>query len=77
MQRNARFREAFLDSIDLPRQHVRLPSGRSIAFEIDPHRKACLIEGLDEIGLTLQHEREIRAFEARARIAQPWLFARD
>jgi 3-isopropylmalate/(R)-2-methylmalate dehydratase small subunit len=64
-------------TIDLPRQLVRLPSGKSIAFEIDPHRKTCLIEGLDEIGLTLQYEREIRAFEQRQRLAQPWLFSRD
>ena len=66
----------FALTVDLPRQQVRWP-GRSVAFEIDSHRKACLIEGLDEIGLTLKHEREIRDFEARQRIEQPWLFARD
>jgi len=63
-------------TIDLPRQQVRW-AGKSVSFQIDPHRKACLVDGLDEIGLTLKHEREIRAFEAAQRSAQPWLYARD
>lgn len=61
--------------IDLPAQTVRLPSGETFGFDITPHRKHCLINGLDEIGLTLQHADAIRAFEARHRAAQPWLFA--
>jgi 3-isopropylmalate/(R)-2-methylmalate dehydratase small subunit len=44
-------------------------------FEIDAFRKHCLLNGLDEIGLTLQHAEEIRAFEAKHRKARPWLFA--
>jgi len=64
-------------TIDLPNQRVRWPSGRSASFEIDPHHKARLIEGLDEIAITLEHAQDIRAFEARQRIAQPWLYERD
>ena len=45
------------------------------AFEIDPFRKHCLLNGLDDIGLTLQHADEIKAFEAKRRIEQPWLFS--
>jgi 3-isopropylmalate/(R)-2-methylmalate dehydratase small subunit len=66
----------FALTIDLPRQQVRWPNGMA-SFEIDAHRKACMIEGLDEIGLTLKHEREIREFEARQRSSAPWLFAHD
>ncbi len=56
-------------------QQVRLPDGEVIGFEVDPFRKHCLLNGLDDIGLTLQHVDEIRAFEARHREAAPWLFA--
>ncbi|MBL8420911.1 MAG: 3-isopropylmalate dehydratase small subunit [Dechloromonas sp.] len=61
--------------IDLQSQTVMTPSGESFGFEITPHRKHCLMNGLDEIGLTLQHADAIKAFEARHRLAQPWLFA--
>lgn len=60
--------------IDLPAQIVQRPDGKTIAFEIDPFRKECLINGWDEIGLTLRHADEIRAFEERHRQAFPWLF---
>jgi 3-isopropylmalate/(R)-2-methylmalate dehydratase small subunit len=59
--------------IDLERQTVTTPSGRSFAFDIDPFSRHCLLNGLDEIGLTLQHAEQIRAFEARHHAAQPWL----
>jgi 3-isopropylmalate/(R)-2-methylmalate dehydratase small subunit len=62
-------------TIDLKEQRVTTPSGQSFPFEVDAFRKHCLLEGLDEIGLTLQHAEAIRAFEARHRAAQPWLFA--
>ena len=52
-------------SIDLPAQAVRFPDGRVERFEIDAFRKACLLEGLDEIDLTLRHESAIAAHEAR------------
>ena len=61
--------------VDLAAQTVATPSGFSFSFDITPHRKHCLLNGLDEIGLTLVHSEEIRGFEARHRAAQPWLFA--
>ncbi|MEI6801959.1 MAG: 3-isopropylmalate dehydratase small subunit [Burkholderiales bacterium] len=61
--------------VDLAAQTVTTPSGFSFKFDITPHRKHCLLNGLDEIGLTLVHSEEIRGFEARHRAAQPWLFA--
>jgi 3-isopropylmalate/(R)-2-methylmalate dehydratase small subunit len=61
--------------VDLETQTVRNPAGEWFQFDITPHRKHCLLNGLDEIGLTLQHADEIKAFEARHKAAQPWLFA--
>ncbi|WP_026224347.1 3-isopropylmalate dehydratase small subunit [Methyloversatilis thermotolerans] len=61
--------------IDLDRQVVLRPDGHSIGFDVDPFRKYCLINGFDDIGLTLRHADKIREFEARRRIEQPWLFA--
>ncbi|MEY8688861.1 MAG: 3-isopropylmalate dehydratase small subunit [Leptothrix sp. (in: b-proteobacteria)] len=61
-------------SIDLPAQLLRLPDGSTQGFDIDGFRKYCLVEGLDDIGLTLRHAPEIRAFEAARRASQPWLF---
>ena len=60
-------------TINLPEQKVRW-SGGEAAFDLDPHRKQTLVEGLDEIGLTLQHGAAIRAYEARRRAEAPWLF---
>jgi 3-isopropylmalate/(R)-2-methylmalate dehydratase small subunit len=61
-------------TVDLPQQVVLTPDGKSHAFGIDAFRKHCLVSGLDEIGLTLAHVEEIKAFEARWRAQQPWLF---
>ena len=61
-------------TVDLPEQHLALPDGRRIPFEINANHKRCLIEGLDDIGMTLAHEEAIRAFEAMHRQKQPWLF---
>ncbi|HEU5284832.1 MAG TPA: 3-isopropylmalate dehydratase small subunit [Burkholderiales bacterium] len=61
-------------TVDLPAQAVITPSGTSHTFDIDPFRKHCLVNGLDEISLTLQHVDEIKAFEAKRRAEQPWLF---
>ncbi len=61
-------------TVNLVAQQVLLPSGETIAFEIEAFRKHCLIEGLDEIGLTLQHADDIRTYEARRRVEAPWLF---
>ena len=62
-------------TVDLPNQTVVTPAGERFGFSVDDFRRHCLIEGLDEIGLTLQHADAIRAFEQRRRAEQPWLFA--
>ncbi|MFN7085422.1 MAG: 3-isopropylmalate dehydratase small subunit [Burkholderiales bacterium] len=62
-------------AIDLEQQTVTTPGGESFKFEIDPFRKHCILNGLDDIGLTLRHADKIRAFEAKHRREQPWLFA--
>ena len=61
--------------IDLERQSITAPDGTVYGFEVEAFRKHCLLNGLDDIGLTLQHVDEIRAFEAKHRAAQPWLYA--
>jgi 3-isopropylmalate/(R)-2-methylmalate dehydratase small subunit len=62
-------------AVDLEQQIVTIPGGESYKFDIDPFRKHCMLNGLDEIGLTLEHADEIRAFEAKHRQQQPWLFS--
>jgi len=59
--------------IDLPRQCVVKPDGSELPFDVQPFRKHCLLNGLDDIGLTLQHADKIRAFEAERLLKQPWL----
>ncbi len=59
-------------SIDLERQEITRPDGYVIGFDIDPFKKHCLLNGLDDIGLTLQREDRIAAFEDRHKSAQPW-----
>jgi 3-isopropylmalate/(R)-2-methylmalate dehydratase small subunit len=61
-------------AVDLEQQTVTTPSGESYTFDIDQHRKHCMLNGLDDIGLTLAHAGEIKAFEAKHRERQPWLF---
>jgi 3-isopropylmalate/(R)-2-methylmalate dehydratase small subunit len=61
-------------NIDLQSQTVTTPQGEVLAFEVDAFKKHCLLNGLDEIGLTLQHAEEIRAYEERRRQEAPWLF---
>ena len=61
-------------AIDLAKQSITRPGGKTIAFEIDPFLKTCLLEGLDEIGLTLQKAPMIATFEAAQRVSQPWLW---
>ena len=58
--------------VDLPNQEIRGPDGGKIYFDIDPFRKRCLMEGLDDIGLTLEKTDAIEAFEGKARTARPW-----
>jgi len=66
--------EGYQLTIDLERQLVVTPSGVEMAFEIDDFRKHCLLNGLDDIGLTLQHGDDIRAYEEKRRQQAPWLF---
>ena len=61
-------------TVDLERQEITRPDGDAMRFDIDPFRKHCLVNGLDEIALTLQKSDKVDAFEARQRARQPWLF---
>ena len=60
-------------SVDLAAQTIRRPNGVTISFEVDPFRKTCLLEGLDDIGLTLEKSEDIASFEETRRASQPWL----
>ena len=60
-------------SIDLEAQVIRRPNGGEIGFEIDPFRKQCLLEGLDDIGLTMEKGESIDSFEAARGADKPWL----
>jgi len=60
-------------TVDLETQTITGPDGGTIAFEIDPFRKKCLLEGLDDIGLTMERADSIAAYEKRAQTARPWL----
>lgn len=73
------FRECFANegyeiTVDLEKQQVITPSGEAFGFEVDAFRRHCLLNGLDDIGLTLQDGDAIRAFEAKAKVARPWVF---
>ena len=60
-------------TIDLERQVVVKPDGIELAFDVQPFRKFCLLNGFDDIGLTLRHADKIRAFEAERLLKKPWL----
>jgi 3-isopropylmalate/(R)-2-methylmalate dehydratase small subunit len=60
-------------TVDLPRQVVVKPDGTELPFEVQPFRKQCLVNGWDDIGLTLRHADKIRAFEAERLARMPWL----
>ena len=60
-------------TIDLDAQEISGPDGGKIPFDIDPHRKRCLIEGLDDIGLTMEKAEHIDRFEEQAGLAKPWV----
>jgi 3-isopropylmalate/(R)-2-methylmalate dehydratase small subunit len=66
--------EGYQLTIDLPDQVVVTPAGEKISFEVGEFSKHCLVNGLDDIGLTLQDEADIRAFESGWRQKAPWLF---
>lgn len=67
--------EGYKLKVDLEQQTITAPDGTVYPFEVDAHRKHCLLNGLDDIGLTLEHVGAIKAFEEKHRAAQPWLFA--
>jgi 3-isopropylmalate/(R)-2-methylmalate dehydratase small subunit len=73
--RETQAKEGYRLAIDLEQQTVTTPGGESFRFDIDPFRKRCILNGLDDIGLTLEHADEIRAFEDKHRRQQPWLFS--
>lgn len=66
--------EGYMLTVDLEAQVLVKPDGGGIAFDVDPFRKHCLLEGLDDIGLTLQDADQIKEYEARKRQTAPWLF---
>jgi 3-isopropylmalate/(R)-2-methylmalate dehydratase small subunit len=61
-------------TVDLAAQTITTPAGEQASFEVDPFRKHCLLNGLDDIGLTLAHEEDIRVYETRRKQEAPWLF---
>ncbi|MCB1649710.1 MAG: 3-isopropylmalate dehydratase small subunit [Pseudomonadales bacterium] len=66
--------EGYALTVDLEAQQILLPGGESIPFEVDAFRKYCLLNGLDDIGLTLQDADKIKAFEQQWRGVSPWYF---
>jgi 3-isopropylmalate/(R)-2-methylmalate dehydratase small subunit len=64
-------------TLDLPRQVVVKPDGTELPFDVQPFRKYCLVNGFDDIGLTLRHADKIRAFEAERLARMPWLAHRS
>ncbi|MEK6596336.1 MAG: 3-isopropylmalate dehydratase small subunit [Pseudomonadota bacterium] len=66
--------EGYSLTVDLQKQTIATPDNEVFNFEIDPFRKHCLLNGLDEIGLTLEHTDKIKQFEQKRRNEQPWLF---
>lgn len=66
--------EGYQLTVDLEQQVITRPNGDSIGFDVDGFRKHCLLNGLDDIGLTLQHVDAIRAYEEKRRQQAPWLF---
>ena len=61
-------------TVDLEAQTITRPDGETMHFEVEPFRKHCLLNGLDDIGLTEQKDKEIAAYEEKARLARPWQF---
>ncbi|MDX1346838.1 MAG: 3-isopropylmalate dehydratase small subunit [Thiomicrorhabdus chilensis] len=66
--------EGYELTVDLEAQKLVKPNGEAIEFEVDSFRRHCLLNGLDDIGLTLQHADEIRSYEEKRRQTSPWMF---
>ncbi|MFO1081373.1 MAG: 3-isopropylmalate dehydratase small subunit [Reyranellaceae bacterium] len=60
--------------VDLEKQEIKGPDGGTVHFDIDPFRKKCLLDGLDDIGLTMEKKSDIDDFETRQKDSQPWLY---
>src|SRR5207302_3516338 len=60
-------------TVDLQKQEIRGPDGGVVKFDIDPYRKHCLLNGLDDIGLTMVKEDKIEGFEQKSKSARPWV----
>ncbi len=71
---NATADEVLQLTVDLQAQTITTPDGESIPFEVDAFRKRCLLEGLDDIGLTMEHVADIKRYETKRREQAPWLF---
>lgn len=65
----------YILTVDLNEQTISLPTGKRLEFDIDPFKKHCLLNGLDDIGLTLQHADDIEQYEKMRKQQAPWLFA--
>jgi len=61
-------------TVDLPSQTITKPNGEIISFDVDDFRKHCLVNGLDDIGMTLEHVADIQAYEEKRKQQAPWLF---
>ncbi len=66
--------EGYQLTIDLVTQTITTPEGESFSFEVDAFRKHCLLNGLDDIGMTLQHVEDIKNYEEKRKVEAPWLF---
>ena len=66
--------EGYQLKVDLPSQTITKPNGETISFDVDDFRKHCLINGLDDIGMTLEHVADIKAYEEKRKQQAPWLF---
>lgn len=66
--------EGYELTVDLENQNIIKPNGDTIPFEVDAFRKHCLLNGLDDIGLTLQDADDIKAYEEKRKVTSPWLF---
>ncbi len=62
-------------TVDLETQVITGPDGGSISFEVEEFRKHCLLNGLDDIGLTMQRTAEVESYESKQRLSQPWLYS--
>ena len=63
-------------TVDLEKQEIRGPEGGCVKFDVDPFRRHCLLNGLDDVGLTMQKQGEIDSFEAKQKAGQPWLYGK-